>query len=235
MFVLPCVHLCSFVMILITFPLISFAVFSSICNSSSLSVTLLYSCRLSLFRDPTRSCSCLYARMSTRLIEISKTCRDISHPSRTHDDIDEHLSESHDPRELQRLNVVIALSIRGVVNENSESRYIGFVKNRPPMKALTNHIAPSLSALFSDEFALSSSPSFSFLLPVFFSLSISLSLSLSISSRSTRIHSDGQVHTHTGARARAHSSGTRRAFLFSSTSSTPSPRPTEEPKRTFVR
>lgn len=47
---------------------------------------------------------------------------------------------------LQRINVVIALSIRETVNENSEPRYIGFVKNRSPMKALTNHVVPSRSA-----------------------------------------------------------------------------------------
>lgn len=47
---------------------------------------------------------------------------------------------------LRRINVVIALSIREAVNENSERRYIGFVKNRSPMKALTNHVVPSRSA-----------------------------------------------------------------------------------------
>lgn len=71
---------------------------------------------------------------------------------------------------LRRINVVIALSIREAVNENSEPRYIGFVKNRSPMKALTNHVVPSRSAqlvhfpmvlLSSSLLLLSLSPSFS--------------------------------------------------------------------------
>jgi len=110
--------------------------------------------------------------------------------------IDEHLSESHDPRELQRINVVIALSIRETVNENSESRNIGFVKNRPPMKALTNHIAPSLSRLFSDEFALFSFTSS----PSSFLPSVSLSLFLLVLALRALVHGWTGAHT----RARAH-------------------------------
>jgi len=76
---------------------------------------------------------------------------------------------------LQRINVVVALSIREAVNENSEPRYIGFVKNRSPMKALTNHVVPSRSAqLVHFPMVLLSSSL------LFLSLSLSLSLSLYI-------------------------------------------------------
>jgi len=134
-------------------------------------------------------------------------------------------------RELQRINVVIALSIRGAVNENSESRYIGFVKNRPPMKALTNHIAPSLSALFSDEFALSS-PSFLFLL-LFSSLPLSLSpLLLTLYVHSYTVRWTG---AHTRAHTRAHSRQEHVDVFYFPLLPPRRVRPTEEPKRTLVR
>lgn len=99
---------------------------------------------------------------------------------------------------LQQINVVIALSIREAVNENSEPRYIGFVKNRSPMKALTNHVVPSRSAQLVH---------FPMVLLFLFTLTLTLSHTHSLSfsaflsfilSRYTFAHTDRHAHIHAG-------------------------------------
>ena len=90
------------------------------------------------------------------------------------------LSESHGPQESPLPDKRNRCSgyVQAGLNENRGHRlYIGFVKNRSPMKALTNHVVPSRSAqllhfpmLFPSEFparpsSSSSSPFFSIRLP----------------------------------------------------------------------
>ena len=108
---------------------------------------------------------------------IKVTCLPPPHPDPVVDD----LSESHGPQESPLPDKRNRCSgyVQAGLNENRGHRlYIGFVKNRSPMKALTNHVVPSRSAqllhfpmLFPSEFparpssSSSSSPFFSIRLP----------------------------------------------------------------------
>lgn len=103
---------------------------------------------------------------------IKVTCLPPPHPDPVVDD----LSESHGPQESPLPDKRNRCSgyVQAGLNENRGHRlYIGFVKNRSPMKALTNHVVPSRSAqllhfpmLFPSEFP--ARPSSSSSSPFFF-------------------------------------------------------------------